>query len=144
MQGTHGHEDLSAVCFSMCNPPPGLSDHRRKIGLHVLVVLFNVIAPALWGEKVGVRYKQVVVILDGMVQVVAQSGSGQVVKDWIEEIHSIWVPRVVLKPREKDQMMRQKMNGLVSSQQLLAHQEDRNGSPKLSNHVKQVKQGHTK
>ena len=120
------------------------SDHGRKTCLHVFVVLFNVILPPLWTEKVGVWHKQVVIILDGMMQIVTQSWPGKIVKDGIEKVHCIWVSRVVLKPREKDQMVRQKMNRLVSSQQLLRYQEDRKASPKLSNHVKQVKQCHTK
>ena len=71
----------------------------------MFVVLVNVIVPALWGEKVGVRHKQVVVILDSMVQVVAQSGSGQVVKDRIKEVHSIRVSRMVLETKKENQVV---------------------------------------
>ena len=41
-----------------------------------------------------VRHNQNVLVLDDMVQVVAKGCSGQVVKDRVEEIHSIRVPRV--------------------------------------------------
>ena len=61
--------------------------------------------PALLGKKVGVRHKQVVVILDGMVQVVAQSRSGQVVKDRIKEVHSIRVSRMVLETKKENQVV---------------------------------------
>ena len=105
----------------------------------MFVVLVNVLVPVLCTHKMRIRHKQVVVPLNGMMQVVTQSWSGKVVKDRIEKVHSIGVARMVLKSKEENQVVGQEMYCRVKSQELLAHQKDREASTKLSQQIKQVK-----